>query len=383
MSHFNTRAIHAGQEPEEQFGAVIPPIYMTSTFAQEAPGVMKGYDYTRAGNPNFTNLEVAFAAVENGKYATYLASGLSCVTALLRILKPGDRVLGINDLYGGTYRALSKVFEPVGINFDTDAMTDLGKLDALLSSGKYQMISFESPTNPLLKLVDVKAVCELAKKHNVISFVDNTFATPYLQNPLDLGADIVWHSTTKYIGGHSDVIGGALITNSPTYQEAFQFARLAMGLNSSPFDAWLTHRGLKTLGVRMKQHCENAQEVAEMLEQHPLVEKVYYPGLTSHPQHELAKQQMNGFGGIVSVEFKLDVAQTAKLISQFKLFTLAESLGGIESLVDHPASMTHASIPAEERHKAGLQDGLVRFSVGIEGTQDLLDDLSQVLDNFK
>jgi cystathionine beta-lyase/cystathionine gamma-synthase len=383
MSHFNTRAIHAGQEPEEQFGAVIPPIYMTSTFAQEAPGKMKGYDYTRAGNPNFTNLETAFAAVENGKFATYLASGLSCVTALLRILKPGDRVLGINDLYGGTYRALSKVFEPVGINFDTDAMTDLGKLDALLSSGKYQMISFESPTNPLLKLVDVKAVCDLARKHKVISFVDNTFATPYLQNPLDLGADIVWHSTTKYIGGHSDVIGGALITNSEEYHTHFQFARLAMGLNSSPFDAWLTHRGLKTLGVRMKQHCINAQAVAEMLEAHPLVEKVYYPGLASHPQHELAKKQMNGFGGIVSVEFKLNVEQTAKLISQFKLFTLAESLGGIESLVDHPASMTHASIPSEERHKAGLQDGLVRLSVGIEGTQDLLDDLSTVLDNFK
>lgn len=382
MSHFNTRAIHAGQEPEEQFGAVIPPIYMTSTFAQEAPGIMKGYDYTRAGNPNFTNLETAFAAVENGKYATYLASGLSCVTALLRILKPGDRVLGINDLYGGTYRALSKVFEPVGINFDTDAMTDLQKLDELLSSGKYQMISFESPTNPLLKLVDVQAVCALAKKHQVISFVDNTFATPYLQNPLDLGADIVWHSTTKYIGGHSDVIGGALITNNEAFNNAFQFARLAMGLNSSPFDAWLTHRGLKTLGVRMKQHCENAQNVAEMLENHPLVAKVYYPGLASHPQHELAKRQMKAFGGIVSVEFKLDVEQTAKLISQFKLFTLAESLGGIESLVDHPASMTHASIPTEERHKAGLQDGLVRFSVGIEGTEDLLDDLETVLNRF-
>jgi cystathionine beta-lyase/cystathionine gamma-synthase len=383
MSHFNTRAIHAGQEPEEQFGAVIPPIYMTSTFAQESPGKIKGYDYTRAGNPNFTNLETAFAAVENGKYATYLASGLSCVTALLRILKPSDRILGINDLYGGTYRALSKVFEPLGITFDTDPMTDLAKLDVLLSSGKYQMISFESPTNPLLKLVDVKAVCALAKKHKVISFVDNTFATPYLQNPLDLGADIVWHSTTKYIGGHSDVIGGALITNEESYQEAFQFARLAMGLNSSPFDAWLTHRGLKTLGVRMKQHCENAQKVAELLESHPLVEKVYYPGLASHPQHELAKEQMRGFGGMVSVEFKLSVEQTAALISQFKLFTLAESLGGIESLVEHPASMTHATIPTEERHKAGLQDGLVRISVGIEGTQDLLDDLTSVLDRFK
>jgi cystathionine beta-lyase/cystathionine gamma-synthase len=253
----------------------------------------------------------------------------------------------------------------------------------LLSSGKYQMISFESPTNPLLKLVDVKAVCALAKKHKVISFVDNTFATPYLQNPLDLGADIVWHSTTKYIGGHSDVIGGALITNEESYQEAFQFARLAMGLNSSPFDAWLTHRGLKTLGVRMKQHCENAQKVAELLESHPLVEKVYYPGLASHPQHELAKEQMRGFGGMVSVEFKLSVEQTAALISQFKLFTLAESLGGIESLVEHPASMTHATIPTEERHKAGLQDGLVRISVGIEGTQDLLDDLTSVLDRFK
>lgn len=383
MSHFNTKAIHAGQDPEKQFGAVIPPIYMTSTFAQAYPGETKGYDYTRAGNPNFTNLEMALAAIENGKYATYMASGLSCVTSLLQIVKPGDRVLGINDLYGGTFRAMKKVFEPVGIFFDTHPMTDLGELDELLGTGRYQMISFESPTNPLLKIVDIKGVCDLAKKHSVISFVDNTFATPYLQNPLDLGADIVWHSTTKYIGGHSDVIGGVNITNNLEFKEKFDFARMAMGLNSSPFDAWVTHRGLKTLGVRMKQHGENAHTIAEYLSAHPLVEKVYYPGLTSHPQHDLAKEQMNAFGGIVSVEFKLSVEQTARLIGSFKLFTLAESLGGIESLVDHPASMTHASIPAQERHKAGLMDGLVRFSVGIEGVDDLLNDLKSALDAYE
>lgn len=382
MSHFNTKAIHAGQDPEKQFGAVIPPIYMTSTFAQAAPGETKGYDYTRAGNPNFTNLEMALAAIENGKYATFMASGLSCVTSLLQILKPGDRVIGINDLYGGTFRAMKKVFEPVGIHFDTHPMTNLDELDEILSKGTYQMISFESPTNPLLKIVDVKGVCAIAKKYDVISFVDNTFATPYLQNPLDLGADIVWHSTTKYIGGHSDVIGGVNITNNPLYKEKFDFARMAMGLNSSPFDAWITHRGLKTLGVRMKQHCENAMAVAQFLENHPLVDKVYYPGLTSHPQHDLASKQMNHFGGIVSAEFKLNVLQTAQLISSFKLFTLAESLGGIESLVDHPASMTHASIPTEERHKAGLMDGLVRFSVGIEGTEDLISDLETALKGY-
>lgn len=379
MKHFNTKAIHDGQKPEEQFGAVIPPVYMTSTFAQEAPGKIKGYDYTRAGNPNFTNLETALASLENAKYATTYASGLSCVTALLQILKPGDRVLGINDLYGGTYRAMKRVFEPMGIGFDTDDFKDLSIIEEKLASGKYQLISFESPTNPLLRLVDVKAICAMAKKHGVTSFVDNTFATPYLQNPIDLGADIVWHSMTKYIGGHSDVIGGVNITNNTAFKEKFDFARMAMGMNSSPYDAWLTHRGLKTLGIRMERHCSNAQKVAEFLHQHALVEHVYYPGLTNHPQHKLAKKQMTAFGGMVSVDFKLSVEKTAELISSFELFTLAESLGGIESLVDHPASMTHASIPAEERRKAGLGDGLVRFSVGIEGVDDLIDDLERAL----
>lgn len=382
MSDFNTRAVHAGQAPEEQFGAVIPPVYMTSTFAQEAPGKMKGYDYTRAGNPNFTNLEAALASLEKARYATVFASGLSCVTALLQILRPGDRVLGINDLYGGTYRAMTKIFEPMGIGFETDDFNDMGRIEEKLASGAFKIISFESPTNPLLRLVDVQAICELAKKYQVISFVDNTFATPFLQNPMELGADIVWHSMTKYIGGHSDVIGGVSVTNNEAYKKAFDFARMAMGMNSSPFDAWLTQRGLKTLGVRMQRHCENAMEVAEFLAQHPLVERVYYPGLSSHPQHELAKHQMHAFGGMVSVDFKLSVERTAELISGFELFTLAESLGGIESLVDHPASMTHASIPAEERQKAGLADGLVRFSVGIEGAKDLIKDLESRLAAF-
>lgn len=380
MTKFNTKAVHSGQEPEKEFGSVIPPIYQTSTFAQEYPAQTKGYDYTRAGNPNFTNLEQAIAALEGGTHATVFSSGLATVTALLHILKPGDKVLGINDMYGGTYRLMTKVFEKMGIGFKTMPFEDLEAVKQELATGSYTLLSFETPTNPLLRITDIEEACAAAKKHDVISFVDNTFASPALQQPLTLGADIVWHSTTKYIGGHSDVVGGAIITNHEQYKEAFDFARLSMGLNPSPFETWLTHRGLKTLGLRMDRHCTNAKSIAHMLEEHPKVANVYYPGLASHPGHVTAAKQMSDFGGMVSFELKASVEETAAKISQFKYFTLAESLGGIESLVNHPATMTHASIPADVRHKAGLADGLVRLSVGIEDVDDLMDDLKVVLD---
>lgn len=376
---FSTKAIHEGQEPEKEFGAVIPPMYLTSTYAQESPGVFKGYDYTRAGNPNFSNLEKTLSALEKAKYATVFSSGLGALTAMISTLKQGEKVVAINDLYGGTYRLFTKVFAQYGINFE---LVDLNHDQALEKSmaEKPAMVLIESPTNPLLKITDIKKVCAVAKQHGVLSVVDNTFASPYFQNPIELGADVVMHSSTKYIGGHSDLIGGVVITNSEDFKKKMDFARMAIGLNPSPFDCWLTSRSLKTLAVRMEKHAENAMAVAEFLEQHSKVSQVYYPGLSSHPNHEVARQQMSGFSGIVSVEFDLDLEQSKKLISTFKVFTLAESLGGVESLVDHPASMTHASIPKEEREKMGLRDGLVRFSVGIEDQQDLIDDLRRGLE---
>jgi len=379
---FSTKAIHLGQKPDKETGAIIPPIYMTSTYAQEAPAQHKGYDYTRGGNPNFTNIETTLAALENGKYATIFSSGLGGLSGILSMLKSGDTIIGSPDIYGGSYRLFTRVFANYGIVFKAINTQDKVQIEEALKTLKPKMIFIESPTNPLLKITDIEAVTGLAKKYGVISVVDNTFATPYFQNPLDLGADIVMHSTTKYIGGHSDVVGGVVITNNAEFKQKIDFGRMAIGLNPSPFDVWLGSRGIKTLGVRMERHGQNAMAVAQYLEKHPKVQKVYYPGLESHEGHEIAKKQMSGFSGIVSVEFKLSLEESKKLISSFNYFSLAESLGGVESLVDHPASMTHASIPKAEREKIGLADGLVRLSVGIEDIDDLIGDLEQALEKI-
>jgi cystathionine beta-lyase/cystathionine gamma-synthase len=377
---FSTKAIHVGQEPDPTSGAIIPPIVMSSTYIQESPGVYKGYDYTRAGNPNFTALEAALASLEEAEYATVFSSGLGAVTALASTLSSGDHVLATNDLYGGTYRLFKDVFEKFGITFELVDTADLALVEERLKE-KPKFLLIESPTNPLLKISDISAISALAKSAGVLVILDNTFATPYFQNPITLGADIVVHSTTKYIGGHSDVVGGAVITSNQKVKDDMDFARKVLGVNPSPFDTWLTLRGLKTLAVRMERHAQNAIKIAEFLEGHEKVSKVYYPGLKSHANHEIAKKQMRGFSGIVSVEFNLPYESMTKLISSFNVFSLAESLGGIESLVDHPASMTHASIPKEERAKIGISDGLVRLSIGIEDGEDLLDDLKTQLDN--
>ena len=375
---FATKAIHVGSAPDSQTGAVIPPIYMTSTFEQSAPGINKGYEYTRAHNPNFTNLEKLLASLEEGAEATVFSSGLGALTALVTTLKPNDKVVAIDGVYGGTYRLFTKIFNNFGIHFDTIDPKNLNEMDKVLAAGPKWLL-FETPTNPLLGIYDIKAFAALAKKHDVLTIVDNTFATPYFQNPLLLGADIVWHSTTKYIGGHSDTIGGAVITNDPTIKKQMDFQRMALGVNPSPFDVWLTTRGVKTLAVRMEQHQKNAFAVAKFLEKHPKVKEVYYPGLKSHRSHDVARKQMRGFSGMVSVEFNLSLEETKKMIQSYRFFTLAESLGGVESLVNHPATMTHASIPRDERLRIGISDGLIRFSLGIEDTEDLLEDLSEKL----
>lgn len=375
---FSTKAIHVGQAPEEQYGAMIPPIYMTSTYIQEAPGKFKYSDYTRYKNPNFGNLEQTLAALENGQHATVFSSGLGAITALASTLKQGDKVIAINDLYGGTYRLFTQIFSNYGIDFELVDFNDDQALATALQQ-KPKFIFIESPTNPLLKITDIEKVTTKAREHGVTSIVDNTFASPYFQKPLDLGADVVMHSATKYLGGHSDIIGGALITNDEEFNNKMLFARMAIGVNPSPFDTWLITRSLKTLAVRMERHAENAIAVAEFLNSHPKVSKVHFPGLPSHPNHEIAKKQMSGFSGMVSVEFNLTLEESKKLISNFKIFSLAESLGGVESLVDHPASMTHASIPKEEREKMGLADGLVRLSVGLEDKKDLIADLQTAL----
>jgi cystathionine beta-lyase/cystathionine gamma-synthase len=377
---FQTKAIHVGQAPDPTTGAVIPPIYMTSTYAQHAPSELYDkYDYTRGDNPNFTNFENAFAALEHGKHAVVVSSGLAGLSALFTLLKPGDRVIAGNDCYGGTHRAFKRIFEPYGVTLTTIDLTNDQALHQELKKGA-AMVLFETPSNPLLKIIDIQHVSTIAHQYkNVIVVADNTFATAFLQNPLLLGADIVWHSTTKYTGGHSDVVGGILVTNQkPLYDQLF-FARMAMGFNPSPFDVWLAHRGLKTLGLRMERHSHNAQKVVAFLNGHPAVKKIHYPGLPSHPGHQIAKKQMSDFGGMVSVEFNMNLTQTKKLISSFSVFTLAESLGGVESLVDHPTSMTHASISAQKRKEFGIEDGLIRFSVGIENETDLIADLAQAI----
>lgn len=382
---FATKAIHSGNEPDRETGAVIPPIYMTSTFAQDSPGESRlGYEYTRAGNPNFTFLEKQIASLEDAQYGTVFSSGMGALTALVSTLSDGDKVVALDGLYGGTYRLFRQVFNRFGIEFENIKLSSeegIQHLEEALSS-KPKWLFFETPTNPLMEIYDIEGLCEMAKRHGVTTVVDNTFATPYSQNPLKWGADIVWHSSTKYLGGHSDVIGGVVVTNNVSVKNGVDFSRKSLGLNPSPFDTWLISRGIKTLAARMSLHQQNAALIAKYFEKHPKVKKVYYPELESHPGHETAKKQMSGFGGMVSVEFNFPVDVIKKLISSYRIFCLAESLGGVESLVSHPSSMTHASIPATERAKSGITDTLVRYSVGIEDASDLIEDLESGFNNI-
>jgi cystathionine gamma-lyase/cystathionine beta-lyase len=374
---FITKAVHIGSDPDSATGAIMPPIYMSSTFAVADGG--HGYDYTRADNPNFRALESMLAALEGGEYATVFSSGLGALTALLSTLSQGARVLTVGSLYGGTFRLLHAVFEKFGLQVEHLGMPTPQELERAMEPAP-ALLLFETPTNPLLEILDIEACTKIAKRHGVLTVVDNTFASPYCQNPLKWGADVVWHSTTKYIGGHSDIIGGVLISNSATLKREFDFMRKAIGVNPSPFDCWLTQRGAKTLALRLERQQYNAARLAEFLEGHPKTLKVHYPGLADHPQHALAKKQMSGFGGMLSAEFNISEEGIAKLMKLLTIFTMAESLGGIESLISHPATMTHASIPPDVRMSMGITDGLVRFSVGIEDAQDLIDDINQALE---
>lgn len=377
--HFNTKTIHGGQEPDAAYGAVMPPIYQTSTYAQDTPGGHKGYEYSRSGNPTRAALENAFASIENGKYGLAFASGLSAMDAVIKLLNPGDEVVSTNDLYGGSYRLFRQVFEKFGIKFHFIGMQDPAVIKAHIND-KTRLIWVETPTNPMMNIIDLAAVAELAKSHNLLLAVDNTFATPYLQRPLDLGADIVMHSATKYLGGHSDVVVGALIVNDKELAEKLFFIQNASGAVCGPMDSFLVLRGIKTLHVRMQRHCENGKVVAEYLAGHPKVEKVYWPGFESHPNHEIAKAQMDDFGGMISFIPRGGSFEDAiAIVEKLHIFTLAESLGGVESLAGHPASMTHASIPKEEREKSGVVDALIRLSVGIEDVMDLIADLEQAI----
>ena len=376
---FNTKTIHGGQEHDPAYGSVMPPIYQTSTYAQSTPGGHKGYEYSRTHNPTRNALEKAFASIENGNYGLAFGSGLASIDAVIKLLKPGDEVISTNDLYGGSYRLFTKIFEGFGIKFHFVGMESVSNIEAKVNSNT-KLIWVETPTNPMLNIIDIKAVSLIAKKNNILLAVDNTFATPYLQLPLDLGADIVMHSVTKYIGGHSDVVMGALIVKDKELADKLYFIQNASGAVCGPQDSFLVLRGIKTLHVRMQRHCENGKAVAEFLASHPKIEKVFWPGFETHPNHDIAKAQMKDFGGMLSFITKgNDYAQAIKIVENLKIFTLAESLGGVESLSGHPASMTHASIPKKEREKSGVVDSLIRLSVGIEDIEDLIEDLKQAL----
>lgn len=376
---FNTKTIHGGQEHDKAYGAVMPPIYQTSTYAQTTPGGHKGYEYSRTHNPTRNALENAFASIENGKYGLAFGSGLAAIDAIMKLLKPGDEVISTNDLYGGSFRLFTKIFQDFGIKFHFIGMEDASKIEGYINENT-KLIWVETPTNPMMNIIDIKASAKIAKKHNILLAVDNTFATPYLQTPLDLGADIVMHSATKYLGGHSDVVMGALAVKDKDLADKLYFIQNASGAICGPQDSFLVLRGIKTLHVRMQRHCENGKAVAEYLNNHPKVEKVYWPGFENHPNHDIAKSQMKDFGGMISFTTKgNNFEQAIKIIENLKVFTLAESLGGVESLAGHPASMTHASIPKEEREKTGVVDSLIRLSVGIEDIDDLLNDLKQAL----
>ena len=375
---FATKAIHAGQEPDPSTGAIMTPIFQTATYAQAGLGENKGFEYSRTSNPTRSVLEACMAALEDGKYGLAFASGMAAESAILSLLSAGDHIVSCDDLYGGTYRIFERVMRRYTVETSYVPAGDLDAYEKAIRPNT-KMVWLETPTNPLLRLVDIRAIAEIAHRHKLLVVVDNTFASPYFQQPLKLGADIVVHSTTKYINGHSDVVGGALVLNDEEVYEAIKFYQNAAGGVPSPFDAWLTLRGIKTLAVRMRQHEENARAVAGFLAEHPRVEKVYYPGLSSHPDHELAKRQMSGFGGMVSFQPRGSYADIAQMVRRFKVFALAESLGGVESLVCHPASMTHGSIPKDIRESRGLTDTLLRLSVGIEDKEDLIGDLEQAL----
>ncbi|HCY90198.1 MAG TPA: cystathionine gamma-synthase [Chitinophagaceae bacterium] len=374
-----TRFIHAGAEPDPSTGAIMTPIYQTSTYVQSAPGVHKGFEYARSQNPTRLALENAMAMIENGKFGLVFGSGVAATDAVIKLLKPGDQVIAANDMYGGTYRLFTKIFEKFGIRFSFVDTTHTANIESALTPNT-KLIWIETPTNPLMNITDIAAVSAIATKAGALLCVDNTFASPYLQNPLDLGADIVMHSSTKYLGGHSDVIQGALVMNDPALREQLYFIQKSCGAVPGPMDCFLVLRGIKTLHVRMKQHCENGAKIAQYLRNHPKVGKVFWCGFEDHHNHDIAKRQMRGFGGMMSFVMKDDSIENAnRVLSSTKLFSLAESLGGVESLINHPASMTHASIPREERIKNGLVDGLIRLSVGIEDADDLIDDLAQAI----
>ncbi|WP_457268458.1 cystathionine gamma-synthase [Pedobacter sp. UYEF25] len=379
MMKFGTKAIHAGQHPDPTTGAVMTPIYQTSTYWQKSPGDNKGYEYSRGTNPTRKALEDCIAALENGTYGLAFSSGMGAIDAVMKLLLPGDEVITGNDLYGGSYRIFTKVFANYGIKFH---FIDLSKPENILPyvNANTKMVWVETPTNPTMQIVDIAGVARFAKAHNLLFAVDNTFASPYLQNPLDLGADVVMHSVTKYIAGHSDVVMGALVTNNKELYDKLWFVYNACGATPGPQDCFLVLRGIKTLHLRMQAHCANGEKVAQYLKNHPKIDKIYWPGFEDHPNHEVAKKQMRGFGGMVSISLKnADLAETFRIASNFSVFTLAESLGGVESLINHPASMTHGSIPKEEREKVGVTDNLLRLSVGVEDIQDLLADLENAL----
>ena len=374
-----TKYIHAGAHPDPSTGAIMTPIYQTSTYVQEAPGVNKGFEYARSQNPTRFALEEALAIIENGKHGLAFSSGVAATDAVIKLLQPGDEVIAGNDMYGGTYRLFSKVFEKFGIKFHYINQQDVNNIKSYINSNT-KLIWLETPTNPLMSIADIEAVSKLTRQNNILLCVDNTFASPYLQNPLDLGADIVMHSSTKYLGGHSDVIQGALVMNDTALRDKLYFIQKSCGAVPGPMDCFLVLRGIKTLHVRMQRHCENGAAIAKWLRNYPKVAKVYWPGFEDHPNHAIAKKQMKDFGGMISFELKNDSVEEAKrVLSSTKIFALAESLGGVESLINHPASMTHASIPKEERIKNGLSDSLIRLSVGIEDAEDLIKDLSQAI----
>ena len=376
---FGTKAIHAGVHPDPATGAIMTPIYQTSTYVQRSPGDHKGFEYSRTHNPTRTQLQDALAALENGRHGLAFASGMAAIDCLIKLLQPGDEIISTNDLYGGSYRLFTKVFANYGIKFHFVPMHDMQAVEEMVTE-RTRLIWVETPTNPLLNVIDVAAAAAVAKKAGALLVVDNTFATPYLQTPLDLGADVVMHSLTKYMGGHSDVVMGALIVKDDELHERLRFLQNACGGTPGPQDCFLLLRGLKTLHLRMQRHCENGRAVAQYLQSHPRVERVYWPGLAEHPNHDVAARQMRDFGGMISFVLKGDRKEDAvAVLEKFQLFSLAESLGGVESLSGHPATMTHASIPAEERRKAGLSDSLIRLSVGIEDVEDLIEDLRQAI----
>jgi len=376
---FNTKVIHGGQIKEKAYGAVMPPIYQTSTYAQASPGEHKGYEYSRTQNPTRHALERSIASLENAKYGLAFSSGLSAIDAIMKLFKSGDEIISTNDLYGGSYRLFNKIYKKFGLKFIFADLRDLSDVEDLIND-KTKLIWVETPTNPMINVIDIKGLSDICKSNNILLGVDNTFSTPYLQKPIDLGADIVMHSATKFLAGHSDVILGLLAVSNDELAEKLYFMQNSSGAICGPMDSFLTLRGIKTLHVRMDRHCENASKIAEFLDDHPSVDKLYWPGLKKHRNHDVATRQMKDFGGMISFTVKNgNFEKVKKITSNFKVFTLAESLGGVESLVNHPATMTHASIPKEERDKTGIVDSLIRLSVGIEDVKDLIDDLDQAI----